>query len=205
MKKAPEHKQNNSDQQKVIATSSDCSDLSGKRLEAAPLKFLQDADGQFKVIADLNLDEHPMNKAMGCKDLELAKELFLASFSAIASTVIDLETAMNVILQSINDSKPRDAMEARLAAQATLAYHHGLKNLEKSANAGTLGHIESYSNLAIKLMRVHNETVEVLGRYRRGGEQKVVVQHTVVAEKAVVNHFQQEGEPRSNQGDTPCS
>ena len=33
---------------------------------------------------------------------------------------------------------------------------------------------------AIKLLRLHNETVDTLGRYRRNGEQKVVVQYVNV-------------------------
>ena len=33
---------------------------------------------------------------------------------------------------------------------------------------------------AIKLLRLHNETVEALSRYRRKGERRVVVQHVTI-------------------------
>jgi hypothetical protein len=50
----------------------------------------------------------------------------------------------------------------------------------------------------------HNETVETLNRYRRGGDQKIVVQHNVMADKAIVN-FPGGGVNTINEGDTPCS
>lgn len=62
--------------------------------------------------------------------------------------------------------------------------------------------MSAYGNIAIKYMRLHNETIEALGRYRRGGEQRVTVVH--VAEKmAVVNNYGGGGMPQ-NQGDKPC-
>lgn len=43
-------------------------------------------------------------------------------------------------------------------------------------------------NTATKLIRLHNETIDALCRYRRGGEQRVIVQHIQVNDggKAVV-------------------
>jgi len=66
-------------------------------------------------------------------------------------------------------------------------------------------HLEPLTNLALKFMRVHNETIEVLNRYRRGGEQKVTVIH--IAEKmAVVNNYGYTGGGgnHKNQGESPC-
>lgn len=47
---------------------------------------------------------------------------------------------------------------------------------------------ETHMNYAIKLLRLHNETIETLSRYRRKGEQKVIVQHVNVNDggKAIV-------------------
>ncbi len=49
-------------------------------------------------------------------------------------------------------------------------------------------------NRATKLMRLHNETVEALSKYRRKGEQKVTVIHknqqvNVNGGQAIVNEF----------------
>jgi len=64
-----------------------------------------------------------------------------------------------------------------------------------------------YGNLAIKLLRLHNETIETLGRYRRGGEQKVTVQHVNVNEggKAIIGNVSGVGETNKNGGTTLCS
>lgn len=40
--------------------------------------------------------------------------------------------------------------------------------------------VEFYMKSALKLLRLHNETLEAVSRYRRGGEQKVIVQHVNV-------------------------
>ena len=49
---------------------------------------------------------------------------------------------------------------------------------------------EHYMKNAIKLLRLHNETVEAINRHRRGGSQKVIVQHVNVegGSQAIVNN-----------------
>jgi len=67
-------------------------------------------------------------------------------------------------------------------------------------------HADHYGNKAIKLLRLHNETIEALNRYRRGGEQKVTVTHAVITDKAIVNNFNGVGGVSTkNEGASPCS
>ena len=100
--------------------------------------------------------------------------------------------------------KPRDAVEAKLAAQMAVLHVYAIKSIKRSGDADMLCHIEAMANLGIKLMRVHNETIETLNRYRRGGEQKVTVTHAVLANQAVVNNNYGEGVSPQNKGVTPC-
>ena len=97
--------------------------------------------------------------------------------------------SFNVVLQSVHDMQPKDAIEARLAVQASALFSHGLANLRRAETADMMCHADHYANKAIKLLRLHNETIEALNRYRRGGEQKVTVTHAVITEKAIVNNF----------------
>lgn len=59
-------------------------------------------------------------------------------------------------------------------------------------------------------MRVYNETIETLSRYRRGGEQRVIIQHQQVnlsgQAKAVVGNFHSEGGGGGikKEGEPPC-
>lgn len=62
---------------------------------------------------------------------------------------------------------------------------------------------ESNMGYAIKLLRLHNETVETLGRYKRGGEQRVNVTHSVIASQAIVNFG--EGVRGKTTGGSTCS
>ena len=81
-----------------------------------------------------------------------------------------------------------------------------MARLSKLASSENVKNSEAQANMAIKLLRRHNETIEALSRYRRGGEQRVVVQH--IADKiAVVNNFGGTGGGVStkNEGESPCS
>ena len=111
-----------------------------------------------------------------------------------------------IMLQTLDDQQPKDVVEARLVSQETVLYAYAMQMLESAAGEGKpLFQVESLMNLGIKLLRVHNETVETLVRYRRGGEQKVTVQHTVVADKAIVNNISGVGVPPNTKGSTSCS
>jgi hypothetical protein len=68
-----------------------------------------------------------------------------------------------------------------------------------------LNHSDHYANKAVKFLGLHNETIEALNRYRRGGEQKVTVTHAVITEKAIVNNFNGVGGGSTkNEGGSPC-
>lgn len=88
---------------------------------------------------------------------------------------------LNVQLQSLNDLEPQDVIEARLVAQMTVLHAQGMEYLRKAENSEMLCHLEAYQKVAIKLLRLQNETIDTLMRYRRGGEQRVVVQHVNVS------------------------
>lgn len=87
-----------------------------------------------------------------------------------------------------HDCKEKDLIEQRLERQAIELHRHGMHILEFAAGELRAQLRESMLGQAIKLLRLHNETVDALGRYRRNGEQKVVVQYVNVENggKAVV-------------------
>lgn len=87
---------------------------------------------------------------------------------------------INIMLQSLADSAPKDATEAKLCLQSTVLYAQGLTFLYKAEHCTRIDYTEVYMKNAIKLLRLHNETIEALGKYRRGGEQKIVIQHVQV-------------------------
>ncbi len=81
-----------------------------------------------------------------------------------------------------------------------------MEYLALAAVAQLADHMNHCNNTAIKLLRLHNETIEALNRHRRGGEQRVIVQH--VADKmAVVTNYGCHGGERSqeNKGASSCT
>jgi hypothetical protein len=65
-----------------------------------------------------------------------------------------------------------------------------MQYLSKADNCNMLTQSDFYMKNALKLLRLHNETLESLNRHRRGGEQRVIVQHVQVSEggQAIVNN-----------------
>jgi hypothetical protein len=86
----------------------------------------------------------------------------------------------NIILQTLAEYQPRDQHEARLCVQSTALYDHGMKYLHQAEANKRFDQSEFYLKNATKLLRLHNETIEALSKYRRGGTQNVVVQHVQV-------------------------
>lgn len=118
-------------------------------------------------------------------DPELAFEIIGRGMEAIPEN--NIVKKANIATQSLADSAPRNATEARLCMQETVLYAQGMQYLIRAESENMIPQCEHYMKNAIKLLRLHNETVEALAKYRRGGEQKVVVQHVQVnGGKAIV-------------------
>jgi hypothetical protein len=138
-------------------------------------------------------------------DPELAKNLLESAASAIEPLMREDQVALNVIAQAIHDGSPQDAAETRLITQAQAVWQHGMKALQCAGNATTMDHATQCANLAVKLLRLHNETVEALDRHRNKGEQRVQVTY-LNADKAIVNNFQGGGGGQPNfKGENTCS
>lgn len=183
------------------------------QIESTPVKIWKDERGDNKMAIDPNLSAiDVIRHVTGTKDTEIAHNILYTTVIAISAiidkkegTADNADKCFNITLQSLYDFQPKDAVEARLISQAIALYQHGMNRLGKAGRSDHIPHSEAQVNMAIKLLRVHNETIEALNRYRRGGEQKVTVTHAVVTGQAIVNnHFQGVGASPQNQGDTPC-
>lgn len=119
-------------------------------------------------------------------DSTLATEIFTSGVYAMAGQ--NTARNANVAVQSLADAAPQNATEARLCMQETALYAQGMQYLFRAESENMLPQADFYLKNAIKLLRLHNETVEARGKYCRGGEQRVVVQHVQVNDggKAIV-------------------
>lgn len=135
-----------------------------------------------------------LKKLTATTDSEIAAEIMCKGSNAMPNKS-EFGRNTNIVLQSLADSEPKDATEARFCAQSTVLYSQGMQYLSRAEGADMLCHKEFYMKCAIKLLRLHNETIEALNKYRRGGEQRCVVLHVHVNDggKAVVGGVFNEG------------
>lgn len=84
-------------------------------------------------------------------------------------------------------------------------YTLGMKYAHRSEREDMIPQCEFYMKNAMKLFQLHNETVEALNKHRRGGEQRVVVQHLNVNEggKAIVGVLNGGGGQQQKSGEEP--
>ena len=154
-----------------------------------PMSIMVDKteDGNKLIVAVNSSDKEPsmdqyygiMQKLTGTQDRELAQDICRKGINAMPGPKDD-EHNINTVYQALADMEPKDAIEAKLCLQAHVLYAQGMRCLRKAEDAEMMCHSEFYMRSAVKLLRLHNETVETLSRYRRKGEQKLIVQHVNV-------------------------
>ena len=109
-----------------------------------------------------------------------------------AATVADLargrgqdrpqQDQMNAGVAAVAAIEPQDEVEAMLAIQMFGTHSLAADMLVKAKQARTTDEVERYGTLATKMLRTYTAQIEALSRLRRGGEQKVTVEHVHVYE-----------------------
>ena len=103
------------------------------------------------------------------------------------------EHQLNFMLSVVKGFKPREQIEAMLAAQMAAVHSATMKLFPHLAKAEYLPQRDSAERTLNKLMRTFVTQVEALKRYRTGGEQTVTVQQVNVSEggQAIVGNVTQ--------------
>jgi hypothetical protein len=104
------------------------------------------------------------------------------------------EEKVNFMLSVIEGIKPRDQVEAMLAAQMAAVHVSTMTFARRLAHVENIPQQDSAERAFNKLARTFASQMEALKRYRTGGEQKVTVQHVTVGEggQAIVGNVTQE-------------
>jgi hypothetical protein len=103
------------------------------------------------------------------------------------------EEALNFMLSVVTGIKPKDQLEAMLAAQMVAIHTATMTFARRLAHVETIQQQDSAERALNKLARTYAMQMEALKRYRTGGEQKVTVQHVSVNEggQAIVGNVNQ--------------
>src|ERR1700730_9186550 len=97
-------------------------------------------------------------------------------------SALPTQTEFNAALAAIDGIRPADEIEALLAVQMVASYETAMDMLIRAKNADIMPTLQECGSLATKLLRTYTAQIEALARVRRGGEQRVIVQHVSVNE-----------------------
>lgn len=129
---------------------------------------------------------------VGTTDPDLAMQLFVLCADAYhVDKKADSCFGLEQLAQALPELHPNDAIEGMLVTRMMALHKQGMEMLAKSTIEGLIPQlVDHYVTMATKLLRLYNETLDTLIKYRRKGEQRVVVQHVNVADggRAIVGN-----------------
>jgi hypothetical protein len=177
-------------------------EMSAKKTKKCPIRLKEIANENSKEThleaeyVSQEQDDIPFYQdATGTHNKELAVSIVnLGCNASPASTYVE---RFNDTIQGLFEGQPQDYLEAQLHVKANSLFAQGMTYLSLAEKTDSMERNQSYINFATKLLRLHSETIETINRYKRKGEQRVVVQHQHVqindGGKAVVNNMISEG------------
>jgi hypothetical protein len=132
-------------------------------------------------------------EALGTADYSFGNNLLKQLVNASSQRGEADEASFNFMLSVIIGIKPRDHLEAMLAAQMAAIHMATMTFTGRLAHVENIPQQDSVERALNKLARTYAGQMETLKRYRTGGEQKVTVQHVSVSEggQAIVGNVTQ--------------
>lgn len=88
----------------------------------------------------------------------------------------------NAGIAAVAAVEPQNEVEAMLAVQMAGTHEVAMDMLSRARRTDNIDHLERYGTLATKLLRTYSTQLEALAKMRRGGAQKVTVEHVHVHE-----------------------
>jgi hypothetical protein len=172
---------------------------------APPLKVSEDDSGATEIAPD-----HPdpcMAQALLMEALATTDACFVVGLIgqlADAGTrrrKLD-ERELNFMLSVVKGAKPKDQIEAMLAAQMAAVHMATMTFARRLAHVQNIPQQDSAERAFNKLARTFSAQVEALKRYRTGGEQRVTVEHVTVNEggQAIVGNVAHRGGGNGDDG-----
>lgn len=184
------------------------------RRQSTPVavKFVEAANGKGSITQDRSRgDENTLaglTVAMGSVDGDFCNKLL--NQAANASPIGGLETPahVNAITATMTGLAPQNELEGMLAAQMTACHNAAMECLRRACvKDQTFEGRKMNMTFADRFMRTFAVQVEALGKHRKGGQQKVVVEHVHVypGGQAIVGNVNPGGGVKDGIGESnPC-
>ena len=128
-------------------------------------------------------------QAHGTADLYEISQVLSFAFQVLGKD----ENAFNGVVAAIAELKPKDPLERRLLVQALLVHHKAAQALVRASQTRWDSEREVQENRSMKFMRLFAQQMATLEKYRRNGQQTVVVNHVVANQAVVTGSVQTQG------------
>lgn len=189
------------------------------RRQATPVavKFVTKAgkNGRDAITQDTSYGERnamaAFSAAAGSVDSDFCCKLLNQAVNASPSAGLETVDNSNAVAAAMTGLAPRNELEGLLAAQMTACHNAAMECLRRACvKDQTFEGRKMNMTFADRFMRTFAVQVEALGKYRKGGQQKVVVEHVHVypGGQAIVGNVNQtprgEGNTNGNNESTPC-
>jgi hypothetical protein len=141
-----------------------------------------DVNEKHTTIQDYNiLRESVLCAAFGTASTGYSQRLFQQTLNAQFLQKKDGAKTANDLLEALVAMNPKDIIEGQLCSRLLVLVNHYNEYMQRATDPNQpIKIIEKYLNCATKLMRTYNETLDLLNKHRRKGEQRVTVQHVNV-------------------------
>ena len=155
-----------------------------KMLPRAMVNTRDGEDGSLQIThahADGEGWSYQLQSAFGSPSKEFVHSTMASLLNVIrpAGKPLDQDT-VNAALAVVDGVKLRDETEALLACQMAASHALAMECLLRTRHTDSLQRFEANGNMATKFLRTFAVQMETLARVRRGGKQKVVVEHVHV-------------------------
>lgn len=146
--------------------------------------------------------------AAGSVDFDFSGKLINQAVNASPSAGLETVDHSNAIAAAMTGLAPQDELEGMLAAQMTACHNAAMECLRRACvKDQTFEGRKMNMTFADRFMRTFAVQVEALGKHRKGGQQKVVVEHVHVypGGQAIVGNVNQGGGGNDGTGESiPC-
>jgi hypothetical protein len=122
-----------------------------------------------------------MEDAFGTSSEAFSKMAVAQLAALLGGTTETLDpTQLNAMLAAVDGMQPANEAEAMLAIQMAGTHRIAMDMMRRVATAQTREAAQEYGTLATKLLRTYTAQIEAFAKVRRGGAQKVRVEHVHV-------------------------
>lgn len=142
------------------------------------------------------LDEYQARifEASGCINQYVGVHCIAKSGEALTPSGVDKKMTAeiaNYAAQATASMSPNDEIEGQLVSQLVVLHEQAMTWLGRALRTERVDFANTYLNGASKLLARHHETLASLLKYRRGGEQRVHVEHVHVHDggRAIVGNI----------------